>query len=67
MGTSKSNQIAWGMAVHVPCEVRNDLFQPVLITNDHTVTTYGIVLDPSLTLFHGGPEGASGNLSAIQE
>ena len=54
------------MVVLVPREVSNDLFQPVLIANDHTVTTDRTILGSSFALFHCSPECMSGNLSVIQ-
>jgi len=54
------------MVARVPREVRNDLFQPVLVTNDNTVTSDWTILDSSLALFHCSPKGASGNLSVTR-
>ena len=54
------------MVVLVPCEVRNDLLQPILVTDDNTVTTDWTVLGTSLSLFHCSQKGTPGNLSAIQ-
>jgi hypothetical protein len=52
--------------MHVPCEVRDDLLQSVLITDNHTVTVDRSLLDFFFALFHRGHEGPSGNLSTIQ-
>ena len=49
----------------VPCEVGNDLFQPVLITNDHAVTVDEILRDFALTLSHCSQESPPGDLSVI--
>ena len=62
---SRSGQAQREMAMSVPCEVRNDLFQPVLITNDHTVIIDETVLDFSFIMSHRSQESSSGDLSKI--
>ena len=59
-----SDQTQPGTAIHVPCEIGNDLLQSVFITHDHTVMVGGAVVFSSL--FHRSREGPSGDLSAIQ-
>ena len=54
------------MEIIVPREVRNDLFQPILVTNYHTVTTTGALPGPFLALFHRSPEGMPGDLPLNQ-
>jgi hypothetical protein len=59
---SESDQALRGKAMRVPCEVCNDLLQPVLITNDHAATVDEILGDFSLIQSRCGQESSSGDL-----
>lgn len=62
----KSGQAQGEKATPVPSKVRNDLFQPVLIANNHAVTIDETLREFSPAPFHRSQESPPGNLSTIQ-
>jgi len=55
-----------GKGMPVPSEIRNDLFQPVFITNDHTIAVDEIPRDFSLAPFYRSHKSATSDLSKFQ-
>lgn len=50
--------------MRIPCEVGDNLFQPVLVTNDNTVVIDDAPIHSFPALFHRSQESTSSNLSA---
>ena len=51
---------------HLPCEVGDNLFQPVLITDDYTIAIDHTLMETFPALIHCSQEGPSSDLWAIQ-
>ena len=65
-GGRKLGQTTVVRGMTVPSEIRNDLLQPVFITNDHTVIVDEILRDFSLALFYRSRKSAPSDLLAFQ-